>query len=290
MTIEDVALPALRYWGLLCAVSLPLALAVRRLGHPDSLPRLLAWYAIVPIFLGAAYLGPLPFGALLILVCLAASRELSPLALPASRRWVAFAFAGALSAPWILWAAFDGDFPTLLPALVALALLTARALLPAVQRGWPESATLGAVIGCGLCYWVLLQDLPLGFRYVLFCFSVVVAADVMAFVFGRLLRGYRPFRQLSPNKTAAGYAGACVGGALMGAVFSFALPEAGLATLMLLSLSLVAAGAVGDLYGSRVKRRHGIKDFGRLLGPMGGILDRLDSLAASGWVMYLYLH
>ena len=52
---------------------------------------------------------------------------------------------------------------------------------------------------------------------------------------------------------------------------------------------LVIIGSAGDLIASLLKRHHGIKDFGGMLGPMGGVLDRLDSLLYSGWIFYLFL-
>jgi phosphatidate cytidylyltransferase len=35
---------------------------------------------------------------------------------------------------------------------------------------------------------------------------------------------------------------------------------------------------VGDLAASSMKRWFGIKDFGRIMGPHGGAMDRLDSV------------
>ncbi len=38
-----------------------------------------------------------------------------------------------------------------------------------------------------------------------------------------------------------------------------------------------------------VKRHHGIKDFSGMLGPVGGMLDRLDSLIGAGWIFLIFL-
>ena len=56
-----------------------------------------------------------------------------------------------------------------------------------------------------------------------------------------------------------------------------------------MSLLLSVAGVAGDLATSAVKRQHGVKDFGNLLGPQGGMVDRVDSLLAAGGVFHLLL-
>ena len=43
-------------------------------------------------------------------------------------------------------------------------------------------------------------------------------------------------------------------------------------------LVLSVLAQVGDLSASSVKRRFGIKDFGRIMGAHGGAMDRLDSV------------
>ena len=46
---------------------------------------------------------------------------------------------------------------------------------------------------------------------------------------------------------------------------------------------------IGDLAASRIKRQIGIKDYGKILGSHGGIMDRIDSIlfsvAAMGIIM-----
>ena len=66
---------------------------------------------------------------------------------------------------------------------------------------------------------------------------------------------------------------------------SFALPEFGWDALAMIAIALSCAGAIGDLAASAIKRRYNAKDFGTMLGPQGGLLDRLDSLIPTGWLM-----
>ena len=127
-----------------------------------------------------------------------------------------------------------------------------------------------------------------------FVFLVSSLTDVFALVFGMLFGKHKLAPEISPKKTIEGAAGGLFGG-IVGALLVFLVFEIfgwlgtgffawGLRkSYTYLSYALIAIFGscltqIGDLVASLIKRSLGIKDFSRLLGSHGGMLDRVDGM------------
>jgi phosphatidate cytidylyltransferase len=118
----------------------------------------------------------------------------------------------------------------------------------------------------------LRADVVLGLLAVVFLILIVIASDTAGFLAGRLLGGPKLWPQLSPKKTWAGFAGALVASAVVGAS---PVRLAGIGAM----LSFVSQA--GDLFESAIKRRFGAKDASHLIPGHGGAMDRVDGLIAA---------
>lgn len=129
----------------------------------------------------------------------------------------------------------------------------------------------------GIYYFVLLLD-----------FSCV--CDMGAYFAGVTLGRHKLCPAISPNKTVEGAVGGIVL-SLIGtiiSVFSFGHTDK-LALTLILTVPLCAAGMIGDLFASAIKRSVGLKDYSNLIPGHGGILDRLDSVLLIAPVLYMFV-
>jgi len=185
----------------------------------------------------------------------------------------------------LLWLSADYDriFSAVMLAAVcwwalALILLTrypvAIAPLPAALCG---VLTL-LPVWYGISY--IINELNEGSKVLFVVLLIVAAADIGAYFAGRAFGRNKLAPKISPGKTVEGLAGgllASMGGASLGA-FLLNWP---LNSLLALGLAVGVISVIGDLTVSMFKRNAGIKDSGSLFPGHGGILDRVDSIAAA---------
>ncbi len=130
-----------------------------------------------------------------------------------------------------------------------------------------------------------------------YLFSIVIATDTFAYLFGSLFGKKRLAPDISPKKSVEGAIAGVIGGSLVGVAMIFYLKISnhsnskellyvilvGLFLSMFLSLTV----QIGDLVASKIKRTFDIKDFGTIFPGHGGVIDRFDSLIYSGVAYYI---
>lgn len=119
---------------------------------------------------------------------------------------------------------------------------------------------------------------------VLLLLMIICAADIGAWLFGRLIGGDKMWERLSANKTWSGQIAGVVCGTFAGVMYGLLGADTFMPQLMWIGISVSLLSQYGDLTASWIKRKLGIKDFGTILPGHGGVLDRFD-----GWIYALPL-
>jgi phosphatidate cytidylyltransferase len=190
--------------------------------------------------------------------------------------------AGLIGLAGLLVAAEAGGRSTVLLAFVmCLPLVFLLCLVQAKHSGAPGVSVtmLGlAWIGLGLAHGVMLRDLPHGDKIVIVVLVGTFLGDTGAYLGGRMFGVRKLAPRISPNKTVEGLAFGIV--FATGAVWFAGLYADWLSGVdaLILGAAVAVAAPLGDLFESYLKRDAGTKDTGRLFGPHGGALDRLDAV------------
>lgn len=120
--------------------------------------------------------------------------------------------------------------------------------------------------------------------------AVVKGSDVAAYLVGSRFGRHKMAPTVSPGKTWEGAAAGLAAAAGVACVALAWQPEGSrpLGGAVGYGLAVGAAGMLGDLAESLVKRDLGVKDSGHSLGGLGGVLDLVDALLVAAPVAWLF--
>jgi phosphatidate cytidylyltransferase len=135
-----------------------------------------------------------------------------------------------------------------------------------------------------LAYLATARD---AYSYLLYLLFAVELNDVAAYVSGKLLGRHALRSNISPKKTWEGSLGALAVSLALPWALWWTFPHFRVPDLIAIGLIVGIGGQLGDLAISVIKRDVGIKDMGATIPGHGGILDRSDSLI---YVAPLFLH
>jgi phosphatidate cytidylyltransferase len=132
-----------------------------------------------------------------------------------------------------------------------------------------------------------LRHLTAGRYWLMFALMVNWIGDTGAYYVGRKFGKHKLAPNVSPGKSWEGAAASAVTALIFGLIYlPLAIEGTSLWAAGTISLIANAAGQVGDLAESALKRGAGVKDSGTILPGHGGMLDRLDSSLFAMPVVY----
>src|SRR5262245_948825 len=179
----------------------------------------------------------------------------------------------------------------ILVAFVVIGVMTVGARRPGPAVLGDLAISLLPVLYIGLPLGALVAVRIIGGRQVLLLLmAAIVVSDSAQYYTGRAF-GRRPLAPaISPKKTREGAIGGLVFGTAAFVVGGLSLfPWVPIVTLVLVGATIAAAGMIGDLFESLLKRSAGVKDSSQLIPGHGGVLDRLDSWLFAAPIYYVFV-
>ncbi len=131
-----------------------------------------------------------------------------------------------------------------------------------------------------------------GVKLLGFILLVTKSGDIGALLIGTAIGKHPLLPKVSPNKSVEGTMGGILVSSVVAVIFSSFLPAEihfPLWQIALMGMFFGSLGQLGDLSESLIKRDCGVKDSGKLLPGLGGVLDMIDSLLFSAPAFYLYI-
>ena len=134
-------------------------------------------------------------------------------------------------------------------------------------------------VGALFPYFALLRNRPDGIAVIIFVLLLVIASDTGAYFAGSWFGRIRLAPRVSPKKTVEG----AIGGLALCVVAGLLLHQPlvsgwSVGQAIMLSAAIGILAQLGDLAGSALKRRAGVKDSGWIFPGHGGLLDRTCSM------------
>lgn len=253
-----------------------------------------SWILMAAIGLGSVTAGRVAVIAGVTLLSIFAFKEFAQVSGLSADRWMSAAvYAGIVivGAAALMSRGIAGSSGFMIAPLIAIGLIVIAPIirnrvageLPKIALSVFAFMTIGWMFG----HLGLLANTANPYGFLCYIIFATELTDISAFTFGRLF-GRHPLRsEISPRKTVEGALGGFAVAMLLPWALRFSFPFFGATQLILTGLIVGAAGLLGDLTMSLIKRNLGTKDMGRIIPGHGGILDRIDSLI---YVAPLFLH
>ena len=257
-------------------------LSRRNIGGRDLPVAVAVGVALAVLFLGSLAWGPAAFGLVVAVLTTVVYVECARVLAPVGWRLLPVVLV-ASTVTMLLGAYHTGDGGQaggiVLLVLGVILWMLVDADRARTVRTLGINLLFGLWVGFLASYGVLIVMRPAGGLAVLAVVGAAIFGDIGGYAFGVALGRHRVAPTVSPNKTWEGLLGgiavATVLGALVLPTFGdvFSAWSAGV-----LTATCAAAGFLGDLAESMVKRDLGVKDLGDVLPGHGGVLDRVDSI------------
>jgi len=280
--LEGLTQDPLRFYTVATAVAVvgvSAMLALVRL--PGVWVPIRTWLVMLPIVLGALWIGQAAWVILVTVISLVAFTEFARVTgLRERPLFLAVVYVAIVAENlWAFLGTYNFFMATPMWAILALTLVPIAINRTERMLEFITLSVAGVIFfGYFLAHLSYLQRSPIGLGYLLYVVLGTQLNDAFGFIYGKLF-GRHKWTPISPNKTIEGSVmAAATTIALAFAQWQIAMPNVPAWGVLAAGIIVGIGGQVGDLTMANVKRSAGVKDFGTLLPGHGGMTDRVNSL------------
>ena len=143
-----------------------------------------------------------------------------------------------------------------------------------------------------LIYLILMSRINEEINELLIIYPLLVSitSDIGGLIFGKIFKGKKLIKKVSPNKTISGSIGSLFFSFLLGFYLLDYFDNIPIIFFLLITFVISIISQLGDLLISYMKRKAKIKDTGNILPGHGGFLDRVDGIIFSIPIGFLLLN
>ena len=182
----------------------------------------------------------------------------------------------------LAFAALWFGFPWIdLLAAIAAPIMVSECLRLTPRRPIARILSLLYALGALVALLWLRHQPMLGRETVFWVVVCVWATDIGAYFLGKIAGGVKLAPRISPGKTWSGLIGGVCWSAVASAALGLVFQQGATFELAAIGVALAIVAQMGDLLESAAKRDAGVKDSGNIIPGHGGLLDRVDGLAAA---------
>lgn len=157
--------------------------------------------------------------------------------------------------------------------------------------------TMSMLLSYAFSCFMLVAHAENGLFFLLLGLNCAWISDAGAYFIGSAFGKHKLAPKISPHKTVEGALGGMASSLIVTVIVVLVYPilfkqslDISMARALVMTPVLSAAGIIGDLTASYLKRAAGIKDYGNIMPGHGGVLDRFDSLLVIMPLVYVSLH
>ena len=171
----------------------------------------------------------------------------------------------------VLFTFYDLHFLIIIPFLLGISVSSSHKL------NWKVGLSSFIYFAVPTCLAIYLNvHADNGLFLITWLFVIIWSSDIAGFIIGKIIKGPKLIKSISPNKTWSGFVSSLIFAGFSSVIYAYFFILTTHIYAFLIGAFVSLFSVMGDLFESYLKRINKKKDSSNLIPGHGGLLDRLD--------------